>query len=80
MRFHGIPIALMRAQAKALGIPCLLRPTTSEDFEQVFLQALGELRADGVDILVFGDIYLADVRSWYEDRMRAAGMRHVEPL
>jgi diphthine-ammonia ligase len=80
VRFHGVPIALMQAQAKALDIPSLLCPTTPENFEQVFLQALGELRADGVNALVFGDIHLADVRGWYEDRVRAAGMLHVEPL
>jgi len=80
VRFHGVPIALMQAQAKALDIPSLLYPTTPENFAQVFLQALGELRADGVNALVFGDIHLADVRGWYEERVRAAGMLHVEPL
>ena len=30
--------------------------------------------------MIFGDIHLADVRAWYEERVRAAGLEHVEPL
>lgn len=30
--------------------------------------------------MVFGDIHLADVRAWYEQRVTAAGLEHVEPL
>ncbi len=30
--------------------------------------------------VVFGDVHLADVRGWYEERTRAAGLEHVEPL
>jgi len=33
-----------------------------------------------VNLLPFGDIHLADVRAWYEERTRAAGLEHVEPL
>jgi diphthamide synthase (EF-2-diphthine--ammonia ligase) len=29
---------------------------------------------------VLGDIHLADVRAWYEERVLAAGLAHVEPL
>ncbi|MEK6754892.1 MAG: hypothetical protein AABZ02_01940, partial [Bacteroidota bacterium] len=28
----------------------------------------------------FGNIHLADVREWYEARVRAARLEHVEPL
>lgn len=80
VRFHGVPITLMQAQADALGIPMLLHPTTPADFEQVFLQTLDELRAQGISAAVFGDIHLADVRDWYEARVRNAGLDHVEPL
>src|ERR1700680_3591376 len=30
--------------------------------------------------LIFGDIHLADVRHWYETRVVAAGLQHVEPI
>lgn len=80
VRFHGVPAEVMRAQAETLGLETLLRPTTPETFEQVFLETLAELRERGIQDVIFGNIHLADVRAWYEDRVRAAGFTHVEPL
>lgn len=80
VRFHGVPVAAMRAQAEALGLPTALYPTTPANFEQTLLTALTDLRGLGITGLIFGDIHLADVRAWYEDRVRAAGLDHIEPL
>jgi diphthine-ammonia ligase len=80
IRFHGVPVAVMRAQAAALGLPITLAPTTPATFEHVLLDALAALRAEGCIGLIFGNIHLADVRGWYEERVRAAGLEHVEPL
>ena len=80
VRFHAVPIAVMQAQAEALGIPMRCYSTTPTTFEAVFLEALADLRAEGIGGLIFGDIHLADVRAWYEERVRAAGLEHVEPL
>jgi diphthine-ammonia ligase len=80
VRFHAVPIAVMCAQADALGLPISLHPTTPATFEQVYLQALGGLREDGIGGLIFGNVHLADVRAWYEERVCAAGLEHVEPL
>lgn len=80
VRFHGVPVAVMRAQAEALGLPMRCVPTTPATFESAFLSLLGELAAEGVRGAIFGNIHLADVRAWYEERVRAAGLAHVEPL
>lgn len=80
VRFHNVPIVLIQAQADALGIPLLAYPNAPEHFEAVFLQALRELRQRNIDTLLFGNIHLADVRAWYEERTTAAGFVHREPL
>jgi uncharacterized protein (TIGR00290 family) len=80
VRFHGVPIALIQAQAHALGIPLLAYPNTSSTFEAIFLQSLHDLRQRGITTLIFGNIHLADVRAWYEERTTAAGLKHREPL
>lgn len=41
---------------------------------------LDALRSEGFAGVVFGDIHLADVRAWYEDRVKAAGLEHIEPI
>jgi diphthine-ammonia ligase len=80
VRFHGVPIALIQSQADALGIQLLRYSTPPETFEAAFLQSLVDLRQHGMTGIVFGNIHLADVRAWYEERTTAAGLVHREPL
>ena len=46
----------------------------------MFTGALAELKSRKIGGIVFGNIHLADVRAWYEERTKAAKLRHVEPL
>ncbi|HEY2824961.1 MAG TPA: diphthine--ammonia ligase [Gemmatimonadales bacterium] len=80
VRFHGVRHELIATQAAALGLEPLLSHTHPDDFEPVFLRTLKDLKARGCRGVVFGNIHLADVRQWYEHRVRAAGLDHVEPL
>src|SRR5436309_3612886 len=80
VRFHATRAEVIAAQAAATGIPLRQIATTWEDFEGAFRGALANLKAEGFDGVIFGDIHLADVRAWYEERVRAAGLDHVEPI
>lgn len=78
--FHGTRKGLVEAQAEALNLELVQAPTGSEDYETVFAGLLAELRAKGVGGMVFGNIHLADVRDWYDERVVGAGLEHHEPL
>jgi diphthine-ammonia ligase len=80
VRFHGVRRELIEQQATSLGIALLQRAAAPAEFEAVFLSALDELRTRGENAVVFGNIHLADVRAWYEERTRAHGFEHIEPL
>ncbi len=80
VRFHNVPLALIQAQADALGIPLRAYPNAPQHFEAVFLQALSDLKQHNIDTILFGNIHLTDVRVWYEDRTTAAGFVHREPI
>ena len=80
VRFHGVRAALIAEQAEALGLTCLQAATGADDFADVFEQLLDDLKQRGCHGVVFGNIHLADVREWYEARVRAARLEHVEPL
>lgn len=80
VRFHGIRKELIALQAESLGLELVSGHTTPEAFEPVFLRTLQALKAKGCDGVVFGNIHLADVRAWYEERVLAAGLDHIEPL
>ncbi len=80
VRFHGVRRTLIARQADALGLELLAGHTTPDDFEHVFTGLLRTLAARELTGVIFGNIHLADVRQWYEERVRAAGLEHVEPL
>ncbi|HEY7382517.1 MAG TPA: diphthine--ammonia ligase [Beijerinckiaceae bacterium] len=79
-RSHGIPRALMEAQADALSLELVAASASWADYEKVFIGALGDLRARGVTDVVFGDIDLVAHREWDEKACAAAGLRPSLPL
>jgi uncharacterized protein (TIGR00290 family) len=80
VRFHGIKTDLIGAQASLLGKALVLQGATPTGFDSAFADLLRQLRELGLRDLVFGNIHLADVRAWYEERTVAHGFRHHEPL
>ncbi len=80
VRFHATRVEMLEAQAAATGIELHAIPTTWPEMEARFRQELSSLREEGFRGVLFGDIHLADVRAWYEDRVIAAGLKHVEPI
>lgn len=80
VRFHATPIRAIALQAEAAGVPLVSVPTDWETFDESLKGAFTALTRQGCRGIVFGDIHLADVRGWYEERTRAAGLEHVEPL
>jgi uncharacterized protein (TIGR00290 family) len=80
VRFHATRVEMLEAQAAAVGIGLRAIATTWDEMEANLRQQLESLREEGFAGVVFGDIHLADVRAWYEDRVTAAGLEHVEPI
>jgi uncharacterized protein (TIGR00290 family) len=80
VRFHATRVNMIQAQADAAGIELRAIGTSWPEMDTRLAAELGALRSEGFAGLVFGDIHLADVRAWFEDRVRAAGLEHVEPI
>jgi uncharacterized protein (TIGR00290 family) len=80
VRFHATPVGAVAHQAEAAGVPLVSVPTDWETFDASLRETFAALVRQGCRGVVFGDIHLADVRGWYEERTRAAGLDHVEPL
>ena len=80
VRFHATRVEMLNAQSAAIGIDLRAIPTSWPGMEANLTQELSSLREDGFTGVVFGDIHLADVRAWYEKRVTAAGLEHVEPI
>jgi uncharacterized protein (TIGR00290 family) len=80
VRFHATRVELIAAQAEAAGVELTPAGTTWEEMDARLERELAALASGGFRGVVLGDIHLADVRAWYEERVLAAGLAHVEPL
>jgi len=80
VRFHATRVEMLEAQAAAIGIPLRAIATSWPEMEEALRGELSSLRDEGLAGVVLGDIHLADVRAWYEERVTAAGLQHVEPI
>jgi uncharacterized protein (TIGR00290 family) len=80
VRFHATRAEMIRAQAVATGIELMAIGTSWPAMEARFCDELVGLRKEGFVGVMLGDIHLAEVRAWYEQRVRAAGLEHAEPL
>jgi uncharacterized protein (TIGR00290 family) len=79
-RSHGVPRAIMQAQADALGLELVAPSASWADYERVFTETLTVLKARGIADVVFGDIDLQPHREWEEKVCAAAGVRSHLPL
>ncbi len=79
-RGHGLPLSVLEAQAAALGLPLMTRATSWAEYERHFLDAVRELRAQGVEAGVFGDIDLQEHRDWVEAVCAEVGLSCHLPL
>jgi diphthine-ammonia ligase len=77
---HGMSATIIKKQAEALGIPIVQKPTTNDNYADVFTATLKELHEDGVTGGVFGDIDFSPHREWIEKICGPAGIAPHLPL
>ena len=81
---HGVREEILDRQAAEAGLPCMkvrIPPgCVNADYEKAMALALAQARERGVRQVVFGDLYLEDVRRYREDRLRGSGIEPVFPL
>jgi diphthamide synthase (EF-2-diphthine--ammonia ligase) len=81
---HAVRRTLLEAQAAALGLPLhvveLPSPCPNQVYEDRMQAAVDAARAAGVTRMVFGDLYLADVREYRERMLAGSGIEPVFPL
>jgi uncharacterized protein (TIGR00290 family) len=81
---HDVRRVLLEQQAKALRIPLeeLFIPKGASDAEYAdkLLKTLKRHRGNGVSSVVFGDLFIEDIRKYRERILAKAGMNGVFPL
>lgn len=81
---HGVRRELVEAQARAAGLALhevlIPAPCPNEAYEAAMAEALRTADAQGVTHVIFGDLFLEDVRAYREEKLAAVGMAAVFPL
>lgn len=79
-----VPRALVEAQAAALGLPLetveLPSPCPNEVYEERTGSSWAALRRRGATEVVYGDLFLADIRAFRERALAATGLTARFPL
>ena len=82
---HGVRRELLRQQAESIGIPLheLRLPQlnfTNEVYETIMRKAMFEYIEQGIHTIVFGDIFLEDLREYRENKLALVGMNAIFPI
>jgi uncharacterized protein (TIGR00290 family) len=81
---HGVRQSLMEVQAAAIGFPLnvveLPEEPSMQEYEDMMLLKIKELKSAGYTKAIFGDIFLEDLKNYREQKLQETGIECVFPL
>lgn len=81
---HGLRTELLDLQAESIGIPLkkiyIPKKCTNEIYEKSFNEGIEEFIDNGVNNIIFGDIFLEDVRNYRLKQIAKVGMNCIFPI
>src|SRR5579872_4106718 len=81
---HAVREALLDAQAAAAGLPLvevgIPSPCPNEIYERAMAEAMAQAGVEGVTHMIFGDLFLEDIRKYREENLAKCGIAPVFPL
>jgi uncharacterized protein (TIGR00290 family) len=79
---HSIPVELLTRQADSIGIPLytVLFAKDLTNYDDKMQETVEHFKKQGVTHFIFGDICLADVKTYRETKLNPLGIEVVEPL
>jgi uncharacterized protein (TIGR00290 family) len=81
---HGVRRELLHRQAASIGLPLMeigiTKNASNDEYEDKMRRLLVAAQAEGVTSVVFGDIFLEDLRKYREDNLAQLGMQAIFPL
>jgi len=81
---HGLREELLMRQLDAAALPATVvripYPCPNEVYEREMAKAMAQALFEGITHVVFGDLFLEDVRRYREERLSAIGMMPLFPL
>lgn len=81
---HGVRQEILRAQCEAAGLAQLIvpipYPCSNEIYEARMGEAIAAAVGDGITHMIFGDLFLTDIRAYREQKLAGTGITPIFPL
>ncbi|MGX9424462.1 MULTISPECIES: Dph6-related ATP pyrophosphatase [Bradyrhizobium] len=81
---HGVRQQILRAQCEAAGLPQRIvpipYPCPNDVYEARMGEAVAQALAEGITHMIFGDLFLADIRAYREQKLVGTGITPIFPL
>jgi uncharacterized protein (TIGR00290 family) len=80
---HGVHESLIAAQAESIGIPLILVKVYEDNnshYEMQMQSVLSRAKSEGIETVIFGDIFLEDLKKYREDNLAKVDMHALFPL
>jgi len=81
---HGVRRALLEEQAALLGFPLetvlISKRSSNEEYEAKMKDMLIRYKKESITSVVFGDIFLEDLKKYREDNLAKVGLKGVFPI
>jgi uncharacterized protein (TIGR00290 family) len=81
---HGVRQEILRAQCEAAGLAQRIVPIPYPCPNEIYEARMGEVVAsavrEGITHMIFGDLFLADIRAYREQKLAGTGITPIFPL
>ncbi|MGH7891176.1 MAG: hypothetical protein ACREN0_02765 [Thermodesulfobacteriota bacterium] len=81
---HGVRRSLLEMQADSLGLALekviIPRNASNEEYELALEKALMKYKVSGVDSVIYGDIFLEEIRKYREEQLGELGLQCEFPI
>jgi len=81
---HGVREEVLDRQVTAVGLPCwkvwIPPACVDTEYERAMGDAMAAARAEGITRIIFGDLFLADIRAYRERQLEGSGIAPLFPL
>ncbi|MGC8578408.1 MAG: ATP-binding protein, partial [Thermoproteota archaeon] len=81
---HGVRRELLEEQARAIGVALhevfIPKNASNEEYNKIMEREMKDAKEKGVSAVVFGDIFLEDVRKYREENLSKVSMKGIFPL
>ena len=81
---HAVRRSLVEAQARRAGVSLwpveLPWPCSNTEYEEIMQGVCRRARAEGIDAVAFGDLFLEDIRTYRERQLEGTGLEPLFPV